>query len=39
MPFVPLYHVAVLTAHRSDVRGLQIGATGVLRYDRVWKAR
>jgi len=39
MPFVPLYHVAVLTVHRSDVRGLLIGATGILRYDRVWKAR
>lgn len=39
MPFVPLYHVAVFTAHRRDVRGLQIGATGVLRYDHVWKAR
>lgn len=39
MPFVPLYHVAALTAHRRDVRGLQIGATGILRYDHAWKAR
>lgn len=39
MPIVPLYHVAALTAYRSEVRGLLIGATGILRYDRVWKAR
>jgi peptide/nickel transport system substrate-binding protein len=38
MPWVPLYHVSTFTAHRSVVRDLAVGATGVLRYDRVWKA-
>jgi ABC-type transport system substrate-binding protein len=37
MPFVPLYHSAVLTAYRRDVRGLVIGPTGTLRYDKAWK--
>ncbi len=39
MPWVPLYHVSVLTAHRRDVRGVEIGATGVLRYGKAWKTR
>lgn len=37
MPWIPLYHVAAFTAHRTSVRGLTIGATGVLRYDKTWK--
>ena len=37
MPFVPLYHSSVFTAHRRDVRGLVIGPTGILRYDKAWK--
>ncbi len=37
MPFVPLYHSAVFTAYRRDVRGLVIGPTGILRYDKAWK--
>ena len=37
LPFVPLYHSAVLTAYRREVRGLVIGPTGVLRYDKAWK--
>jgi peptide/nickel transport system substrate-binding protein len=37
LPFVPLYHSAVLTAYRRDVRGLVIGPTGILRYDKAWK--
>jgi peptide/nickel transport system substrate-binding protein len=37
MPFVPLYHSAVLTAYRREVRGLVIGPTGILRYDKAWK--
>lgn len=37
MPWVPLYHVSVFTAYRRSVRGLVVGPTGVLRYDRVWK--
>ena len=39
MPWIPLYHVAAFTAHRTAVRGLTIGATGVLRYDKTWKTR
>ncbi|HET7293027.1 MAG TPA: ABC transporter substrate-binding protein [Vicinamibacteria bacterium] len=39
MPWVPLYHVSVLTAHAEAVRGLESDATGVLRYGRAWKAR
>jgi peptide/nickel transport system substrate-binding protein len=37
MPWVPLYHVAVLTAYRKGLRGLVIDPTGTLRLDRVWK--
>ena len=37
MPFVPLYHSSVFTAHRQEVRGLVIGPTGILRYDKAWK--
>ena len=37
MPFVPLYHSSVFTARRREVRGLVIGPTGILRYDKVWK--
>jgi ABC-type transport system substrate-binding protein len=37
MPFVPLYHSSVFTAHRREVRGLVIGPTGILRFDKAWK--
>jgi peptide/nickel transport system substrate-binding protein len=37
MPFVPLYHSSVLTAYRRELRGLVIGPTGLLRYDKAWK--
>jgi peptide/nickel transport system substrate-binding protein len=37
LPWVPLYHVSVLTAYRKDVQGLAVGITGLLRYDKVWK--
>ena len=37
MPFVPLYHSSVFTVHRRDVRGLVIGPTGILRFDKAWK--
>jgi peptide/nickel transport system substrate-binding protein len=37
MPWVPLYHGSVFTAYRRTVRGLIIGPTGVLRYDKAWK--
>ncbi len=37
MPWVPLYHGSVFTAYRHAVRGLIIGPTGVLRYDKAWK--
>lgn len=37
MPWVPLYHGSVFTAYRRAVRGLSIGPTGVLRYDKAWK--
>jgi ABC-type transport system substrate-binding protein len=37
MPFVPLYHSSVFTAHRREVRGLIIGPTGILRFDKAWK--
>jgi peptide/nickel transport system substrate-binding protein len=39
MPWIPLYHVAVFSAYRRPVQGLETGPTGVLRYDRAWKAR
>lgn len=38
MPWVPLYHVASFTVQRSEVRNLVIDATGILRYERVWKS-
>jgi peptide/nickel transport system substrate-binding protein len=37
MPFVPLYHSSVFIAYRRELRGLVIGPTGVLRYDKAWK--
>jgi dipeptide transport system substrate-binding protein len=37
MPWVPLYHVSVFTAYRRVVRGLSVGPTGILRYDKTWK--
>lgn len=37
MPFLPLYHASVFTAHRRDVRGLVISPIGILRYDKAWK--
>jgi ABC-type transport system substrate-binding protein len=37
LPFVPLYHSSVFTAYRRALRGLVIGPTGVLRYDKAWK--
>lgn len=37
LPFVPLYHSAVLTAYRRELRGLVIGPTGILRFDKAWK--
>jgi len=37
MPFVPLYHSSVFTVYRRELRGLVIGPTGVLRYDKAWK--
>ncbi len=37
MPFVPLYHSSVFITYRQQVRGLVIGPTGVLRYDKAWK--
>ena len=38
MPFVPLYHASAFTARRQEVRGLIIGPTGLLRFDKAWKA-
>jgi len=38
MPFVPLYHASVFTARRQEVRGLVIGPTGLMRFDKAWKA-
>ncbi len=37
MPFVPLYHSSIFTAHRREVRGLVLGPTGILRFDKSWK--
>ncbi|HXB56182.1 MAG TPA: ABC transporter substrate-binding protein [Vicinamibacteria bacterium] len=37
MPWVPLYHVSVFTAYRRVVRGLTVGPTGILRFDKTWK--
>ena len=39
MPWVPLYHVSAFTACRRSVRGLTVASTGVLRYDKAWKAQ
>jgi ABC-type transport system substrate-binding protein len=39
MPFVPLYHASVFTARRAEVRGLIVGPTGLLRYDKAWKTQ
>ena len=38
MPWVPLYHVSSFAAHSCFVRDLQVGPTGILRYQKVWKA-
>jgi peptide/nickel transport system substrate-binding protein len=38
MPWVPLYHVSIFVASRRSVRGLNVDATGLLRYDKAWKA-
>lgn len=35
MPFVPLYHVSLFTAHRRDIHGLRLGPTGLMRLERV----
>lgn len=37
LPWVPLYHVALMTVSRREVRGLLPGPTGILRYDKAWK--
>ena len=37
MPWVPLYHGSVFTVHRRTLRGLNLGPTGLLRYDKAWK--
>ncbi len=37
LPLVPLYHSSVFTAYRRELRGLVIGPTGILRYDKAWK--
>ncbi|HEX9187837.1 MAG TPA: ABC transporter substrate-binding protein, partial [Vicinamibacteria bacterium] len=37
MPFVPLYHSSVFSAHRREVRGLVLGPTGIPRFDKAWK--
>lgn len=37
MPFVPLYHSSVPIAYRRELRGLVVGPTGILRYDKAWK--
>lgn len=38
MPWIPLYHVSLLTAHRHSVNGITTGPTGILRYDKAWKS-
>lgn len=38
MPFVPLFHVSVFTAYGRRLHGLQIGATGVLSFEKAWKS-
>jgi len=37
MPLVPLYHSSVFTAQRREVRGLVVGPTGIVRFDKTWK--
>jgi peptide/nickel transport system substrate-binding protein len=37
MPFIPLFSVSVFTAYARSVHGLELGPTGLLRYDHVWK--
>jgi peptide/nickel transport system substrate-binding protein len=39
IPWVPLYHVASFAAHSCFVRDLQVGPTGILRYQNVWKTQ
>jgi peptide/nickel transport system substrate-binding protein len=39
MPWVPLYHVSIFWASRRDVRALTVDATGLLRFEKTWKAR
>jgi len=38
MPWVPLYHVSIFLASRWSVRGLTVDSTGLLRYEKTWKA-
>ena len=38
MPWVPLYHVSIFLAARRSVRGLTVDSTGLLRYEKTWKA-
>ena len=38
MPWAPLYHVSIFLASRRPVRGLVVDATGLLRYEKTWKA-
>jgi ABC-type transport system substrate-binding protein len=37
MPWIPLYHGSVFTVHRRTLRGLNLGPTGLVRYDKAWK--
>jgi len=37
MPWVPLYHGSAFTVHRRSLRGLNLGPTGLVRYDKAWK--
>lgn len=37
VPWIPLYHVSVFTAYRRAVHGLTVDATGITRFDQVWK--
>ena len=39
MPLVPLYHVSIFWASRRDVHALTVDATGLLRFEKTWKAR
>jgi len=38
MPWAPLYHVSIFLAARRRVHGVVVDPTGVLRYDKTWKA-